>query len=355
MTRSIHIIGSRLLGGAESFYMRLVKALGEHDPVMAVNRADSLVARELEGVVPQFHTGMSGRWDLLSRYRIGRLVAQQRPEIVQSYMTRATVLTHIKPGRGTVHVARLGGFYKIKRFAHAHAWIGNTRSLCDYLVQGGLPAERVFYIGNFVERPAAPDPQQLRQLRQQLGLPEETRVVVALGRMVGKKGFQDLLAAFARLDATIHGRPLHLLLVGDGPLRGELERQAQELKLGGRLHWAGWQTQTSPYYHLADLFVCPSRHEPLGNVILEAWSHRLPVLSTASHGAIELIEDGVNGVLAPCNQPQALAAAMAELLQGDEAVLARLAQQGYATVEASYRPEAVVQAYRELYQQLGQR
>lgn len=355
MTRSIHIIGSRLLGGAESFYMRLVKALAEHGEVTAVTRANSLVARELEGVVSQFHTGMSSSLDLLSRYRIGRLVKEQRPDIVQTYMTRATVLTHIKPGRGTVHIARLGGFYKAKRFAHAHAWIGNTRAICDFLIQEGLPAERVFYIGNFVDRPVAPDPQQQRQLRQQLGLPEDARVVVALGRMVGKKGFQDLLAAFARLDTTIHGRPLHLLLVGDGPLRGELERQAEELKLGGRVHWAGWQTQTSPYYYLADLFVCPSRHEPLGNVILEAWSHRLPVLSTASHGAIELIEEGINGVLAPCEQPEALAARMAELLTADESVLTRLAQQGHASIEAGYRPEAVVQAYEELYQQLCKR
>jgi glycosyltransferase involved in cell wall biosynthesis len=353
MTKSIHIIGSRLLGGAESFYMRLVRALHEQGPTLAVNRSDSLVARELAGDVEQFHTAMSSQWDLLSRRRISRLIQQQRPDIVQTYMTRATVLTHIKPGRGTVHVARLGGFYKIRRFAHAHAWVGNTHGICDYLVRGGLPAERVFYIGNFVDRPAPVEPSQQCQLRRQLGLPDDALVVVALGRMVAKKGFQDLLPAFARVAPTVHDRPVHLLLVGDGPLRAELERQAHDLGLDERVHWAGWQTDTSPYYYLADLFVCPSRHEPLGNVILEAWSHRLPVLSTASHGAVELIEDGVNGVLTSCEDIPALAEQLVLLLRAGANTLEPLAHQGYASIEAAYRPEAVVRAYAELYQQLS--
>jgi glycosyltransferase involved in cell wall biosynthesis len=353
MTSSIHIIGSRLLGGAESFYMRLVRALHAQGPTLAVNRRDSLVARELDGVVPQFHAGMSSQWDLLSRRRIGQLIRQQRPDIVQTYMTRATVLTHIRPGRGTVHVARLGGFYKIKRFAHAHAWVGNTHGICDYLVRGGLPADRVFYIGNFVDRPASADPLQQQQLRHRLGLPDDALVVVALGRMVAKKGFQDLLPAFAVVDRALHDRPVHLLLVGDGPQRDELERQVSDLGLNERVHWAGWQTETSPYYYLADLFVCPSRHEPLGNVILEAWSHRRPVLSTATHGAVELIEDGVNGVLTPCGDVPALAAQIVRLLRDGSKGLDRLAQQGYASIEADYRPEAVVRAYRDLYQRLA--
>ncbi len=353
MTKSVHIIGSRLLGGAESFYMRLVRALHEAGgPTSAINRPGSLVARELRGVVPQQHANMGSAWDLLSRYKISRFIKQMQPDIVQTYMTRATVMTHIKPDSGTVHVARLGGFYKLKRFAHAHAWVGNTQAICDYLVQGGMAAEKVFYIGNFVERPQSLAADQLASLRRELGIPEGALVVLSLGRMIAKKGFQDLLPAFAKVPSQVHQRPLHLLLVGDGLMRDELEQQAEQLGIAGRVHCAGWQTQTSPYYSLADLFVCPSRHEPLGNVILEAWSHCLPVLSTASHGALELIEEGVNGLLTPCGEVNAMAYRLTELLLADEAVRDELAQKGHATVEANYRPESVVEAYLDLYQTL---
>ena len=353
MTRSIHIIGSRLLGGAESFYMRLVRALHEAgQPTSAINRPDSLVGRELAGVVPQQHARMAASWDLLSRHRISRLIKQARPDIVQTYMTRATVMTHIKPGRGTVHVARLGGFYKLARFAHAHAWVGNTRAICDYLIQGGMAADKVFYIGNFVERPQTVTADQQRALRQKLAIPDDALVVLALGRMIEKKGFQDLLPAFAKAPVEVGGRPVHLLLVGDGPLRAELVGQAGQLGVARRVHWAGWQTETSPYYQLADLFVCPSRHEPLGNVILEAWSHGLPVLSTDSHGALELIEEGESGLLTPCADVSAMAERLAHLLRLDEAGRSALAQRGHAVVEADYRPESVVAAYLDLYQSL---
>ncbi len=351
---SFHIIGSRRLGGAESFFMRLVGALDARPDhrASAIVRPGSGVERELAGRVALHPVAMRGRWDLPSRWAVSRLVRRQRPDIVQTYMTRATVTTHLPPGRGTVHVARLGGFYKIARFTHAHAWVGNTRAICDYLIEGGMAPERVFYIGNFVEPPEPLPPGALDALHKELSIPPGARVILALGRMVEKKGFQDLLPAFAALPAETAGRPNHLLLVGDGPLRGELEAQAGSLGIAGRVHWAGWQTRTSPYYQLADLFVCPSRHEPLGNVILEAWNHRLPVLSTASHGALELIEEGTNGLLVPCGDVAALTGAMEELLRCDQARLAALGEAGWRRVEADYRPEVVVGAYLDLYRKL---
>jgi glycosyltransferase involved in cell wall biosynthesis len=220
------------------------------------------------------------------------------------------------------------------------------------LVRQGLPAERIYRIGNFVEIPPPTPKEKLRALRRSLGIDEEALVVFSLGRFIAVKGFDDLLAAFARLPAKMGGRPVELLIAGDGPLGKPLRAQAESLSLGNRVHWLGWQDSPSFYYHLADLFVCPSRHETLGNVLLEAWAHHLPVVSTRTPGALELIRDGQNGLLVPCQDPSRLAGILQDLLETNDLLRKSLAEKGRSTLEAHHSEGAVVDAYMALYSAL---
>ncbi len=353
MSKSLHIIGSRLLGGAESFYMRLIRGLQEAgEQTIAINRPNSLVARELHGIIPQYHAKMSSQWDLFSRMAINKTIKREQPDIVQTYMTRATVLTHIPIEKGPVHIARLGGFYNIKRFRHAHAWIGNTKGICDFLIAGGLPADKVFYIGNFVGDTRPSEEVDIKQLRLTYGIPEEALVIFALGRLVQKKGFDTLVQALAQLPSELQGRPVHLVIAGDGPMAEAWKQQAAALDCGDRIHWAGWQTDASGYFNMADLFVCPSREEPLGNVILEGWAYRKPVVSTATMGGVELITDGQDGLLVPIDDTKAMANALQRCL-ADEAYRQALAEAGYAKVNAHFTKQAIVSQYQDLYRQLA--
>jgi glycosyltransferase involved in cell wall biosynthesis len=135
---------------------------------------------------------------------------------------------------------------------------------------------------------------------------------------------------------VVDGRPLVLLIAGDGTEREALASQARQLGLGERVCWAGWQNDTTPFFALGDVFVCPSRHEPLGNVILEAWQHRLPVLSTRNEGALELAQDGENALLAPLEDPAGLAAGLQAMLALSADERARLAASGHATVQREH-------------------
>lgn len=356
MIRSLHVLGSRELGGADRFFIRLVEGL--HDaghPVLAVVRGDGPVARVLRPDVPQLALPLASKWDLWSRWRLGRLIRAWQPDVVQTYMGRATRLTRLPAGSPAVHIARLGGFYKIRGYyEHAHAWVGNTQAICAHLREAGLPAEAIFHLGNFVPEPRPVPAAERAALRAQLGLPPEARVLLALGRMVEKKGFADLLDAFERLPGrSAEGAPLRLLLVGDGPERAALEARAGQGSLRGRVVLAGWQDEPTPFYAAADAFVCPSRHEPLGNVILEAWTHGLPVLSTDNEGAQELITPGHDGLIAPRADPAGLAAGLEHLLLGlDAAGRAALAAAGRATVHREHGAPAVIGAYLALYQRL---
>ncbi len=354
MPSSLHIIGSGGFGGAERFFVRLVQALHEAgEPVAAVSRPGGMVAPELGAEIEHHGVPLRNVLDLPSRWAIRRLARELRPDIVQTYMGRATRLTRLK-GRGPVHIARLGGFYKLDGYRHADAWVGNTTAICDYLREGGFPADRVFHIHNFVDLAPPLAETELAAARAHFGIPADARVIAGVGRLVEKKGFQDLLDAFARLPAELGERPLHLLIAGDGPLAEPLGEQTRALGLASRVHWAGWQRDPAPVYQLAEIFVCPSRHEPLGNVILEAWSHGRPVLSTASHGALELITPDESGVLVPCEDPPRMAEALQALL-ADEPARRQIASAGRAVAGGRYGRASVVESYLSLYDGLLRR
>ncbi len=219
MVSTIHVLGSRELGGADRFFIRLVEALtSAGHPTLAVTRPGSPVARALAPSVEQVHLALGSKWDLLSRWRLTRLIAQRQPDVVQTYMGRATRLTRLPAGSRAALVARLGGYYKIPGYyEHAHAWVGNTRGICDYLKREGLPADHVFYIGNFVPSPRAVAPAELDALRATLALPPGARVLLALGRVIAKKGFADLLDALAQAPDAPGRPPVVLVIAGDGP------------------------------------------------------------------------------------------------------------------------------------------
>ncbi len=349
--RCLHILGGRQLGGAERFFLRLVQALARRGvPITAGVVRGGEVDDFLPAQIPRLYLPMAGIWDLYSFLRI-RLAARNH-DVVQTYMGRATRLTRLPQGQRPVHVARLGGYYGVKGYRHAHAWVGNTRGIRDYLIRAGLPAERVFYIGNFVD-PAAPQPPAtLAALRQRWSIPQQARVLLGLGRLHPNKGFADLLMAFARLPVQVAGRPLWLVMVGDGPLRDELRNLAGQLGISDRMTWAGWQHDPSPWYQMAEVFVCPSRHEPLGNVILEAWANGVPSLSTATQGPTELIQPGVEGMLTPVADPPALAETIRQMLEMGQAQRQAILEAGRRKLQKEYSEEAIVSAYLDLYRRL---
>ena len=147
---------------------------------------------------------MRNPWDLISIRQIRRLVADWHPDIVQTYMGRATRLTKLRRESRSLHIARLGGYYPVGDYRHADAWVANTRGIVDHLIAEGLPATRVFQISNFVNTPTVTDEAECSRLRLALDIPKTARVILGIGRLHPSKGFTDLLAAFSLLPAALH-------------------------------------------------------------------------------------------------------------------------------------------------------
>ena len=119
--------------------------------------------------------------------------------------------------------------------------------------------------------------------------------------------------------------------------------------LAGRVRFLGWRSDVPALLAACDLLVCPSRHEPLGNVVLEGWAQGRPVVAAAAQGPSALISEGETGVLVPPDDVGALADALARVLD-DRALAARLAAGGQAAYEAAFTERAVVARYLELFE-----
>ncbi|MBB1127013.1 glycosyltransferase [Thiospirillum jenense] len=353
---TLQLIGSRTLGGAERWFQRFNVALAAHSaPVtLGIRRGSALATLDYAGLTPHQLPFLSV-WDPWSRRAVSRLIAQTRPEIVQTYMGRATRLTHLDqlpPAHRPRHVARLGGYYQLKPYRHADAWIGNTRGLCDWLIANGLPAARVQHIYNFVDPPRWRSANEINQLRAAWHIPAEAWALVTLGRFVPVKGHRDLLAAAAQLPAEIDGRRWYLILVGDGPLRADLTRQAEQAGIAAQVRWCGWQADPSAWLQLADLIVFPSLDaETLGNVILEAWAWQRPLVTTPFRGARELVRHGEDGWTVAGNDAKLFARAI-ELVLKDAALRAGLVNNGARRIEREFTRAVIMEQYRAYYNQL---
>lgn len=163
--------------------------------------------------------------------------------------------------------------------------------------------------------------------------------MMSVGRLVEKKGFDNLIDALALLPATLNWHWTH---IGGGALDGEMRSRAAALGIGKRISWRGAcdQPQVIEAMRAADLFVLPSRiaadgdRDGLPNVLMEAASQKLPILSTPVSAIPEFIDDGVHGVLSS-DAPTALADAMM-MLAGDPAHAATLADSAYARLTSDF-------------------
>jgi len=333
------IMAGAPVGGAELFFERLCVALHDAgDDVLPLVRADAPRAARLAGAglpVEQFAFG--GALDLATRRRLRSSLRRFAPRVAVAWMNRAARLA---PAGDWALVGRLGGFYDLGYYRRCDHLVGNTRGIVDYVRQQGWPPARAHYLPNFAPNFAsnfAPGLADARPTGPEL--PSGAKLVLALGRLHPSKGFDVLIRAVAKLPGV------HVLIAGEGPERDALTALARGEGVAGRVHLLGWVQNPSGLLAACDALACPSRLEPLGNVVLDAWSASRPVVAAAAAGPVELITPSEDGLLVPCDDPAALAQSLALVL--DHAPLAaRLAASGRARYDADFATEPVLARWR---------
>lgn len=243
-------------------------------------------------------------------YLISSLGPQNVIAVLAKMLARSPARVYVTQHNALTREARHGTVQE-KLIPYAYRWvlpradgvIAVSKGIArDIEASTGFPSSRVNVIYNPAHIEHAPPPP----------LPEwlhEKRFILSVGRMVQQKAFDDLIRAFGLVHSQIP--ELNLVIAGVGPQQEQLETLVQSLGLSGYVHFPGFTKFPATYMNAAELFVMSSRFEGFGNVLVEALSAGLPIVSTnCDFGPSEILEDGKYGRLTPVGDVDALATAI---------------------------------------------
>jgi glycosyltransferase involved in cell wall biosynthesis len=216
----------------------------------------------------------------------------------------------------------------------------NSRAAAERLLQAGLPERKVVVIGN------ALPPEAFAPVTPALARPDGVFRIGMVARMNAEyKNHRGFLRAANLVAQEVSN--VEFVLVGDGPLRAELEKEVAQLGLQGRVQFLGDRRDISAVLHSFDVSVVPSASESLSNVMLESMAAGVPVVATAVGGNCELGDRG-RAQLVPANDERGLAAELIRLVQ-DAALRSGIVFAAREFVRSNFSVERVCRQYEELY------
>lgn len=337
--------------------------------------------------VPELVREISPRQDLQALRRLVQLCRKERPHIVHTHTSKAGILGRLAARSAGVPVVvhtphghvfhsyesalKTRMFIALERYCahkadHLIALTENERREHLELRVGAADRWSVIHSGVDFE-PFVPDGRVRAAVRGELGIPDGDLVIGTVGRLVRIKGQRFLIEAFARLGSF--RAPLHLLLVGDGELREDLIRQAEQAGLRvvrhpagadrpvsaavaeKTVHFVGLRRDVPRLMNAMDLFTLPSLNEGMGRVLVEAMAMELPCIASRVSGIPDVVAEGETGVLVPPGDAEALAAAVTELLP-DEERRCSMGVRGRRRVVPAWSRAMMVTRLEELYRAL---
>ena len=226
----------------------------------------------------------------------------------------------------------------------------STNSYCgrqQLLEQGGVPIDRIDVLPNGVDlllyKPATDELR--RSIRRELNLNDNAFVVGSVGSLTTVKRHRDLIESMGPLAKRFP--KLRLLIVGDGPLRSDLQRQARDTNLDRRILFVGKRNDVATLLGAMDLYVCPSASESMSNAVLEAMASGLPVVTTDVGDHALTVRNDVEGRVVEKLDPAGIGDAIKDLLL-DPQGLARMSAASRLRVE-SLSFDRMTERYRLYY------
>ena len=299
---------------------------------------------------------------ILAGRRVARLADELKADIVHAHTSKthlaavfAKRFSRCKP-RCVVHrrvdfsihklPLRLSG---LKYRGGVDRYIAITSAVKAVMVGDGIPGDRISVIHSSTDLNRFEGITRKPGLQSALGIPAAARVVGNVAALVGHKDHMNLIGAAAIVLKDFPDA--FFVILGEGPLRAELESYARSLGIQDRVILPGFRGDVPQCMVEFEVFCMSSWGEGMGSAVLEAMAMRLPVVATRAGGLVEVIRDGVNGLLVPPRDSQALAGAICRTL-ADPRMARRLALAGRETVEREFSTDKMVEETLAVYEEI---
>ena len=364
MRRIAFVIPTLDRGGAEKQLTILARALPEHgfEPtVLVLTRSGPYEEMLRAAGITVLQIGKKLKADPLCWLRLRQALRAGQYALVHTWLFAGNSYGRLAAWslrfRPVVATERCADYWK----GPLHFWLDrlllrvtdrivvNSRGVWEfYRDVVGVPEEKLVLIRNAV--PDAPLPFVSRAGKlQSLGIPPQSYVVGFVGRLWPQKRVRDLIWA---CDIVRNIKPnIRLLIVGDGPLRRDLERYAWDVGMGERTLFLGERADIAELLQVMDVLVLPSAFEGMPNAVLEAMAAGVPVVASAIAGTREVVQDGHTGFLVPLGDRAALAKRINHLLEQPQ-LRRRMGEAGRAYVRQHFTVERMVSAHVRLYMEL---
>jgi glycosyltransferase involved in cell wall biosynthesis len=293
-------------------------------------------------------------------FRLADFFRRERVSIVHCHDQYSNFFTTL-----SARIARVPAVIASKRWLHsplryriangigyrvATKVLANSANVAESLrTTDRLRRDRIVVLPNFVDEAAftPPSPDVRATWIRELGLEPGAPVVGVVASLTPIKDHATLLRAIQRVSATTPA--VRLVVVGAGPLLSDLQAMARDLRIEGIVRFAGLRPETPSFHHLFDVSVLCSVSEGFPNSLVEAMAAGRPIVATNVGGVPDAVRDGVNGLLVPPQDPDALAAAISALL-GDGARSAQMGHAGARRARQEFDARVVIGRLEQLYE-----
>lgn len=360
---ALFVLNNLAVGGSERKVVRLANSLsarGLRIGVAYLNEPTTLL-KDIQPQVATFFLSRQGRFSLKASAALRRLIEEQRPRNVLSvnlypalYVVTATRLSRHKPRTiGLMNTTRMNGA-RLKQTFYTHVLRHLDRTVYGCELQRDVwlspdnpmrPHSSVIYNGVDTSR-FSPSREGVAEERARHGIAEHAFVVGSVGRLAPEKNQLPLIDVVAKLRAA--QAEVHLMLVGDGPMRATLERAAADRGIGNAVTFTGALADVRAALKSFDVFVLPSFSETFSNAALEAMAMQVPVILTRTGGAAEMIDEGREGYIVDVNELPARLPGLLDKLRTDNLLRARMAAAAASRAREVFSWEAMLKAYETL-------
>lgn len=362
-TRILHIIPTLDQSGAEKQLVLLAAGLprDRFDVHVCVLTRSGPLATELERAgIPWSLIGKRWKADPRAYFRLKRQIQRLQPDLVQTWLFAANSFGRaaafaagvkrvvasersVDPWKSWLH------FAIDRRLARrTDAIVVNSSGVRDFYLRHGLPDDKFWVIPNGVEW-SPPSRLSRAALLAALGLPPHVQLLGTVGRLWPQKRLKDLIWATDLLKVIRDD--LHLLIIGDGPLRQRLERYSRQVCVADRVHFLGHREDVPDLLPHLDVFWLASGYEGMPNVVMEAMSAGVPVVATDIPGTRDLVQPGVTGYLVPVGDRAGFAKQTNKLLD-DVALRSRFGEAARLRVLHEFSVEKMIARYADFYDRL---